>query len=60
MFKILTIVPPRNNHFPRSAKIADKLNATKTKEVPNNAVVIILGLIWATCANKGPNPKPIN
>lgn len=53
-------VPPKYNHLPLSAKIADKLNEPKITTVPINAVTIMLGLIAITVSSSGPIPKPEN
>jgi hypothetical protein len=53
-------MPPRNNHLPLSAKIADKVNEPKITAVPSKAVIIILGFTSIATSRSGPNPTPEN
>jgi len=51
-------VPPRYNHFPRSANMAEILNDVNTNVEAKNAVGMILGSTWMTYSKSGPIPRP--
>lgn len=51
-------VPPRYNHFPRSANMAEILNDVNTNVEAKNAVGMILGSTWMTYSKSGPTPRP--